>query len=579
MSAGVSESPHRELGLTDFEYERITELLGRDPNGVELAMFSLLWSEHCAYKHSRKLLGRLPTEGERVVMGPGENAGAVDIGNGHSIAFKVESHNHPSAVEPFQGAATGVGGILRDVFAIGARPIAVLDSLRFGEPSDERSRYLFEGAVAGIGHYGNSIGVPTVGGEVYFEPPYEHNCLVNAMCVGLARTDAMIRSAAAGPGNLLVIMGASTGRDGIGGASVLASAELEAGDDSKRPSVQIGDPFEESKLLECCLELLERDLLVSLQDLGAAGLTSSAGEMASKGGVGIDIDVRRVPLREEDMEPFEVMVSESQERMLAVVEPSRLDEVVATCERWQTGSAAIGEITDTGRLRVLDDGVEVGDVPVSALVDECPLYDLEPAEPDGWMYPNSETLGEQVALSAGRSADPADPSAILCALLGAPNIASKRWAFEQYDSVVGSRTARRPESADAAVLMIPESDRAIAVAIDGNGRRVACDPYAGAIEAVLECAQNLACVGAEPLGLTNCLNFGNPEKPNVAWQLDRAVLGLADACLALRVPVVGGNVSLYNETEHGPIYPTPVVGMVGELPDAARSAGARARRG
>jgi len=556
-----------ELGLTGSEYERITELLGRDPNGVELAMFSLLWSEHCAYKHSRKLLGRLPTEGERVVMGPGENAGAVDIGNGHAIAFKVESHNHPSAVEPFQGAATGVGGILRDVFAIGARPIAVLDSLRFGELSSERSRYLFEGAVAGIGHYGNSIGVPTVGGEVYFEPSYEHNCLVNAMCVGIAKTDEMIRSAATGPGNLLVIMGASTGRDGIGGASVLASAELEAGDDSKRPTVQIGDPFEESKVLECCLELLERGLLVSLQDLGAAGLTSSAGEMASKGGVGLDIDVSKVPLREPDLEPFEVMVSESQERMLAVVEPSRLDEVVATCERWQTGAAAIGEITEGDRLRVLDDGVEVGDVPVSALVDECPLYDLAPEEPSGWMYGNEESLIED------------EPSAILCALLGSPNVASKRWAFEQYDSVVGSRTARRPESADAAVLMVPESDRAIAVAIDGNGRRVACDPYAGAIEAVLECAQNLACVGAEPLGLTNCLNFGNPEKPSVAWQLDRAVLGLAEACLALGVPVVGGNVSLYNETEQGPIYPTPVVGMVGELPDAARAAGLAPRDG
>ena len=567
MSPEVSESRHRELGLTDSEYARITELLGRDPNEVELAMFSLLWSEHCAYKHSRKLLGRLPTEGERVVMGPGENAGAVDVGNGHAVAFKVESHNHPSAVEPFQGAATGVGGILRDVFAIGARPIAVLDSLRFGELSSERSRYLFEGAVAGIGHYGNSIGVPTVGGEVYFEPSYEHNCLVNAMCVGLAKTDEMIRSAAAGPGNLLVIMGASTGRDGIGGASVLASAELEAGDDSKRPSVQIGDPFEESKLLECCLELLKRGLLVSLQDLGAAGLTSSAGEMASKGEVGIDIDVSRVPLREQDLEPFEVMISESQERMLAVVEPSRLEEVVATCERWQTGSAAIGEVTDTGHLRVLDDGVEVGDVPVSALVDECPLYDLEPEQPGGWMYGNEESLVED------------DPSAILCALLGSSNVASKRWAFEQYDSVVGSRTTRRPEAADAAVLMLPESDRAVAVAIDGNGRRVACDPYAGAVEAVLECAQNLACVGAEPLGLTNCLNFGNPEKPNVAWQLDRAVLGLADACLALRVPVVGGNVSLYNETEHGPIYPTPVVGMVGELPDPARAGGLAPRPG
>ena len=578
MSA-VSESRHRELGLSDFEYERITELLGREPNDVELAMFSLLWSEHCAYKHSRKLLGRLPTEGERVVMGPGENAGAVDVGNGYAVAFKVESHNHPSAVEPFQGASTGVGGILRDVFAIGARPIAVLDSLRFGEPSSERSRYLFEGAVAGIGHYGNSIGVPTVGGEVYFEPPYEHNCLVNAMCVGLARTEEMIRSAAAGPGNLLVIMGASTGRDGIGGASVLASAELEAGDDSKRPSVQIGDPFEESKLLECCLELLERDLLVSLQDLGAAGLTSSAGEMASKGGVGIDIDVAKVPLREADLEPFEVMISESQERMLTVVEPSKLDEVIAACERWQTGATAIGEVTDTGHLRVLDDGVEVGDVPVSALVDECPLYDLEPEESRGWTYGNQESLGERVALAAGRSANPEDPSAILRALLSSPNVASKRWAFEQYDSIVGSRTVRRPEAADAAVLLVPESDRAIAVSIDGNGRRGACDPYAGAVEAVLECAQNLACVGAEPLGLTNCLNFGNPEKPAVAWQLDRAVSGLADGCRELGVPVVGGNVSLYNETEHGPIYPTPVVGMVGELPDAARAPGLAPRDG
>jgi phosphoribosylformylglycinamidine synthase subunit PurL len=587
----VSETPHRELGLTDFEYERIVELLGRDPNKVELAMFSLLWSEHCAYKHSRKLLGRLPTEGERVVMGPGENAGAVDVGGGHAVAFKVESHNHPSAVEPFQGAATGVGGILRDVFAIGARPIAVLDSLRFGELSSERSRYLFEGVVAGIGHYGNSIGVPTVGGEVYFEAPYEHNCLVNAMCVGIAQTDEMIRSAAAGPGNVLVLFGASTGRDGIGGASVLASAELEAGDDAKRPTVQIGDPFEESKLLECSLELLAEGLLVSLQDLGAAGLTSSAGEMASKGEVGIQIDVRMVPLREADMEPFEIMVSESQERMLAVVEPANLDAVLALCEKWQTGAAAIGEVTSSGAMRILDEGEVVADVPVSALVDECPLYDLEPERPDGWMYGNDDTLGEQVAMHVGRSADPSDPSAVLVALLASPSVASKRWAFEQYDSIVGSRTARRPETADAAVLMVPESRGtsassasrpgagAIGISIDGNGRRVACDPHAGAVEAVLECAQNLACVGAEPLGLTNCLNFGNPEKPAVAWQLDRAVTGLADACAALGVPVVGGNVSLYNETEHGPIYPTPVVGMVGELPDPARVPGSKPAEG
>jgi phosphoribosylformylglycinamidine synthase len=555
----VSEVKHRQLGLTDSEYERIRALLERYPNDLELAMFSLLWSEHCAYKHSRKLLRRLPTEGERVVMGPGENAGAVQIGDGrHAVAFKVESHNHPSAVEPFQGAATGVGGILRDVFALGARPIAVLDSLRFGELDSERSRYLFEGAVAGIGHYGNSIGVPTVGGEVYFEEPYEHNCLVNAMCVGLARADEMVRSAATGVGNAVVMLGASTGRDGIGGASVLASAELAEGDE-KRPSVQIGDPFEEKKLMECCLELLDRGLLVALQDLGAAGLTSSSGEMAAKGGVGIDIDVDRVPLREADMEPLEVMISESQERMLAVVEPARLDEVRAVCERWQTGFAPVGDVTSTGRIRVLSGGDTVGDVPVAALVDGCPLYDLEPVQPEGWIYGNRDTLG-------GRE----DASHVLLALLGSPSVASKRWAFEQYDSIVQSHTVRRPETADAAVLRL-ESGDAIAVAIDGNGRRVACDPYRGTVEAVLECAQNLACVGAAPLGVTNCLNFGNPEKPHVAWQLDRSTQGLADACGAIGVPVVGGNVSLYNETEAGPIYPTPVIGMVGELPDPARA--------
>jgi phosphoribosylformylglycinamidine synthase len=550
-------SPHRELGLTDPEFELICAKLGREPNGVELAMFSLLWSEHCAYKHSRKLLRRLPTEGERVVMGPGENAGAVDIGEGYAVAFKVESHNHPSAVEPFQGAATGVGGILRDVFALGARPIAILDSLRFGELDSLRSRHLLDGAVRGIGHYGNSIGVPTVGGEIYFEAPYEHNCLVNAMCVGLAKQEDMVRAAAAGVGNAVVLMGASTGRDGIGGASVLASAELGEGDEAKRPTVQIGDPFEESKLLECCLELLAKGLLVSLQDLGAAGLTSSASEMASAGGVGIEIDVARVPLREADMEPFEIMVSESQERMLAVVEPARVGEAIAVCEKWQTGAAEIGAVTGDGQVRVLRGDEVVGEMPVEALVDGCPLYDLAPAEPEGWIYGNRATL------------DPgASAAETLLALLASPSVASKRWAFEQYDSIVGSRTARRPESADAAVLAIPEAGTAIAIAIDGNGRRVACDPYAGTVEAVLECAQNLACVGAEPLGLTNCLNFGNPEKPTPAWQLDRSVQGLADACAALGVPVVGGNVSLYNEGPEGPIYPTPVAGMVGELPDA-----------
>ena len=477
-----------------------------------------------------------------------------------ACAFKVESHNHPSAVEPFQGAATGVGGILRDVFAIGARPIAILDSLRFGEPAGSpRSRYLLEHAVAGIGHYGNSIGVATVGGEIYFEAPYEQNCLVNAMCVGLIETDKLIRSAAAGLGNVVVLFGARTGRDGIGGASVLASAELGDEDGAKRPTVQIGDPFEESRLLECSLELLDRELLVALQDLGAAGLTSSASEMAAKGEVGIDLDVRRVPLREADMEPFEIMISESQERMLCVVEPERVDDVIAVCRRWEVNATAIGEVTGTRRLRVLDDGEVVGDLPVTALVDECPAYDLEPLEATVPVYPAPEPVlnGEL------------DPGATLLALLGSANLASRRWAFEQYDCVVGSRTVRRPEQADAAVLML-ESGGAIAVSIDGNGRRVAVDPYRGAVEAVLECSANLACVGAEPLGLTNCLNFGNPEKPHIAWQLTRAVAGLGDACRALGVPVVGGNVSLYNEGGEGPIYPTPVVGMVGELPDPAR---------
>jgi phosphoribosylformylglycinamidine synthase subunit PurL len=596
------------LGLTRFEYELICEKQGgaggRAPNQVELAMYSLLWSEHCAYKHSKKLLRTLPTEGPKVVMGPGENAGAVDIGDGLVCAFKVESHNHPSAVEPFQGAATGVGGILRDIFAIGARPIAVLDSLRFGEPhlklqdsppdggnkedDDEgggsapapggegsRARYLLDRVVAGIGHYGNSIGVPTIGGEVYFEGPYEQNCLVNAMALGIARREQLVTSAAVGIGNTVILFGASTGRDGIGGASVLASAELGE-DDDKRPTVQVGDPFEEKKLMECSLELLERGLLVSLQDLGAAGLTSSASEMASKGEVGIDIDVATVPLREADMEPFEIMVSESQERMLCVVEPANVPAVLELCEKWEVGGAAIGSVTDTGRMRIFDAGELVGDMPVRALVDDCPLYDLEPVK-STTTYPAPKALLPQDTT----------PTETLRAMLSSPNIASRRPLFEQYDSVVQSRTVRRPEQADAAVLAIrPHGDGAskagvpvpgIAVSIDCNGRRVAADPYTGTVGAVLECASNLACVGAKALGTTNNLNFGNPEKGHIAWQLTEAVRGLGDACRAMDAPIVGGNVSLYNESpptraSAGPIYPTPVIGMVGELPDV-RSAG------
>ncbi len=567
-----SDSRHRQLGLTDHEYELIVERLDREPNDLELAMLSLMWSEHCAYKHSRKLLRRLPTEGRYVLLGPGENAGAVDVGGGLAVAFKVESHNHPSAVEPFQGAATGVGGILRDVFAVGARPIAVLDSLRFGEPAgSERSRYLLDRAVAGIGHYGNSIGVPTVGGEIYFEPSYEQNCLVNAMCLGIAPHQRLTRSAAAGPGNVLILLGALTGRDGIGGASVLASAELGEGDEAKRPSVQIGDPFSEKKLLECCLELLDRGLLTSLQDLGAAGLTSSASEMASKGGVGLDIDVSRVPLREPGMEPFEIMISESQERMLCVVEPERIAEVIGVCERWEVPATTIGTVTAEDRLRALDRGAVVADLPVRVLVDDCPLYDLEPVPPASGDAASNDVAPLYGPSEAGRVLSGSEsPDQVLLALLGSPNIASRRPVFEQYDPIVQSRTVRRPEEADAAVLALADGS-AIAVSIDGNGRRVACDPRRGTIEAVLECAANLACVGAEPLGLTNCLNFGNPEKPHVAWQLTESVAGLAEACEALEIPVVGGNVSLYNEAPAGPILPTPVVGIVGKLPDAAKA--------
>jgi phosphoribosylformylglycinamidine synthase II len=587
-SSGSSPTPTVEdalaLGLTRAEYDLVCEKQQGPPNQVELAMYSLLWSEHCAYKHSKKLLRTLPTEGPYVVMGPGENAGAVDVGDGLVCAFKVESHNHPSAVEPFQGAATGVGGILRDIFAIGARPIAVLDSLRFGEvdsagqagssgqagepgaattaerqrspsPSHLRARYLLAGAVAGIAHYGNSIGVPTVGGEVYFEGPYEHNCLVNAMALGLAPRERLVRSAAAGPGNVLVLFGASTGRDGIGGASVLASAELEEGDD-KRPTVQVGDPFEEKKLMECSLELLERGLLVSLQDLGAAGLTSSAAEMASKGEVGLDIDVARVPLREPDLEPFEVMVSESQERMLCVVAPEDVEAVLALCEKWEVNGTAIGTVTASQRLRVFAGQELVGDMPVRALVDDCPLYDLAPSPPAVAIYPPPPAT-----LAAGASL--ADT---LLALLSSPNLASRRPLFEHYDAIVQSRTVRRPEQADAAVLQLPDGS-ALAVSIDCNGRRVAADPYRGTVAAVLECAANLACVGAEPLGTTNNLNFGNPEKPHIAWQLSESVRGLGDTCRALSAPIVGGNVSLYNEGSAGPIYPTPVIGMVGRLPD------------
>ncbi len=511
-------------------------------------MFSLLWSEHCAYKHSARLLRRLPTDSPRVLQGPGENAGVIDVGGGEAVAFKVESHNHPSAVEPFQGAATGVGGILRDILSMGARPIAFLDGLRFGSP-DHR----FERAVEGIGHYGNSCGVPTVGGEAVFDPAYEQNCLVNAMCIGLLPAERLTRAAAHGPGNAVVLYGATTGRDGIGGASVLASQELGESDaEEKRPSVQIGDPFTGKKLIEASVELVERGLVESLQDCGAAGLASSLSEMART--AGIDVWLDQVPLREPDLEPWEVMISESQERMVAVVRPERIDDVLAVCRRWELEAAEIGIVTDDARLRALHDGEVIGDVPAAALTDEAPRYDVERAP-----------RAPQAA--AGPVHGPPAPEALV-QLLRSPNIRSRAWIYRRYDQLVGSRTVRRP-GLDAAVLRL-SGGRGLAVSLDGSGRICRLDPRTGGAAAVFEAARNVACAGGEPLAITNCLNFGNPEKAEIGWELTEAIEGMAQACEALEIPVVSGNVSLYNETDGQAIHPTPVVGCVGLVGDVAR---------
>ncbi len=544
----VAEQPlHRALGLTDGELDRICVLLEREPNDFELAVFSLLWSEHCGYKHSALLLRRFPTEGAAVLQGPGENAGVVDVGDGQAVAFKVESHNHPSAVEPFQGAATGVGGILRDIIAMGARPIALLDGLRFGDPG-----FAFGRAVAGIGHYGNCVGVPTVGGEAVFDDVYAANPLVNAMCVGVLPAERVLASRARGTGNLIVLYGATTGRDGIGGASVLASQELSDADEDKRPTVQIGDPFTGKKLIELSLALVESGLCVSLQDLGAAGLASSLAEMAARGGAGVDVHLDRVPQRETAMDPVEIMISESQERMVAVVEPERLGEVEALCERWELACTAIGEVTETGELRCFFDGEAVGEIPARFLTDEAPRYELE-------------TEAREPAAPAEVAPAQAEPSQLL-ELLGSPNIRSRRRVFERYDHLVGSRTVRRP-GLDAAVLRLRPSMRGLAVSLDGPGRAAALDPRTAGMNAVLESARNVACAGGTPLAITNCLNFGNPEKPDVAWELTEAIEGMALACEALGVPVVSGNVSLYNETDGRAIDPTPVVGCVGTVED------------
>ncbi len=502
------------------------------PNDFELAVFSVLWSEHCGYKHSARLLSRLPSRGERVLQGPGENAGVVDVGEGLAVAFKVESHNHPSAVEPFQGAATGVGGIIRDVVAMGARPIALLDGLRFGAPD-----WHFRRAVAGIAHYGNCTGIPNVGGETVFDEAYAANPLVNAMCVGLLPAERVLRAKAIGTGNLVVLYGALTGRDGIGGASVLASQDL-AGSDDKRPSVQIGDPFRGKALIEVSLDLVERELVAGLQDCGAAGLASSLAEMASDG-AGVEVHLDRVPLREADLEPWEIMISESQERMVAVVEPARLDEVRAACEVWELPCTVIGEVTGDGELRVFAGGELVGAIPARLLTEQTPRYELE--------------LAERPASPVG------DPDPV--------NDESKAWVFEQYDQLVGSRTIRRP-GLDAAVLLL-EGTRGLAVSLDGPplGER---DPFRAGWSAVMDAALNVACAGGEPIALTDCLNFGNPERPEIAWELARAIDGIAAAANELGIPVVSGNVSLYNETGGQPIPPTPVVGCVGLVADVTR---------
>jgi phosphoribosylformylglycinamidine synthase subunit PurL len=525
----VAQPLHRALGLTDGELERIRGLLGREPNHFELAVFSLLWSEHCGYKHSALLLRRLPSAGARVLQGPGENAGVLDLGEGEAVAFKVESHNHPSAVEPFQGAATGVGGILRDISAMGARPIALLDLLRFGAQDDH-----FDRAVAGIGAYGNSVGVPTVGGETVFDPAYADNCIVNAMCVGLLPAERVTRAGVSKVGNVLVLYGATTGRDGIGGASVLASQELGEGAGEKRPSVQIGDPFTGNRLIEVSVELVERGLVESLQDCGAAGLASALAEMA-RDGAGVDVHLDRVPLREPGLEPWEIMISESQERMVASVAPGRLVEVAEVLGRWELPFAEIGSVTTGGDLRALVAGEVVGAVPARFLTDACPRYELR------------ET-----------------PRASQRAAVAPSNLEPKAGVFERYDHLVGSRTVRRP-GFDAAVLRLT-GRRGLAVSLDGPppGER---DPHRAGRLAVYGAALNVACAGGEPIGLTDCLNFGNPEKPDIAWELRQAIEGIAGAAEELGVPVVSGNVSLYNETDGRAIPPTPVVGCVGLVQD------------
>ena len=547
--------------LTEDEYKKILEILGREPNITELGMFSVMWSEHCSYKSSRVHLKKLPTTGPRVVQGPGENAGAVDIGDGLCVVFKMESHNHPSFIEPYQGAATGVGGILRDVFTMGARPIALLDSLRFGGLDSAKNRHLMRGVVAGIAGYGNCMGVPTVGGEVRFDDIYSLNPLVNAFCLGVAHKDRIFRGTAEGVGNPVIYFGSKTGRDGIHGAT-MASDAFDNESEQKRPTVQVGDPFQEKLLLEACLELMANDLLVGIQDMGAAGLTSSSCEMASRAGNGIELDLTHVPRREPGMTPYELMLSESQERMLMVAKAGKEDECLSICRKWDLDVAVVGKVTGDGRLRVLDQGQVVAEIPAKALADDGPRYE-RPYSPPAYQDMLTNLNYDSIP-------DVKDANAALLTLLSSPTIASKRWVYEQYDHMVRTNTIVRPGS-DAAVVRIKGTNKAVAMTVDCNGRYCLLHPYEGARLAVVEAARNLVCSGAEPIGLTDCLNFGNPERPDIMWQFVLAIEGLKDACEHFNIPIVSGNVSFYNETNGLSIYPTPMLGMVGLIDEADRA--------
>ncbi|MGB6562097.1 MAG: phosphoribosylformylglycinamidine synthase subunit PurL [Candidatus Binataceae bacterium] len=550
----------RAHGLTDDEYRAIERSLGRPPTFTELGVFSVMWSEHCSYKSSRRHLRMMPNESPRVVGGPGENAGALEVGDGWVAVFKIESHNHPSFVEPYQGAATGVGGILRDIFTMGARPVASMDSLKFGAFEHPRTRYLLGGVVGGIGGYGNCVGVPTVGGEVMFDVAYNGNILVNAFCLGLARRGELQSARARGPGNPVMYVGSATGRDGIHGASLLASAEFDASSEAKRPTVQVGDPFTEKLLIEACLEAMRSGAIVAIQDMGAAGLTSSSSEMAARGELGIELDLDRIPLREAGLTPYEILLSESQERMLLVAERGREAELEAIFARWDLHAVVVGRIIEDRRWRVRWRGMLVADIPAAALTDEAPVYDRPARAP-------SKAASTQNAASNAASEPP--PAEALRRLLDSPNVGSKRWVYRQYDSMVQSNTLLGPGS-DAAVLRIKGTNRALALKVDSNPRACALDPYVGAAATVVEAARNVACAGARPIGLTNCLNYGNPERPEIMWQFVRGVEGIRDAALALETPVVSGNVSFYNETEGRAIPPTPAIAMLGVLEDAGR---------